>query len=445
MSKFIINGGKKLQGTYYVSGAKNAAPKLLIASLLTKQPCVFNNIPRISDTFRSIDALTALGAKVRFLNKSSVEISCDSLFSHEIIKEAMNARQAVLFIGALLARFGKVRISSPRGDAIGHRPLNRHLDGILALGGKINPLADEENGIYEITLPRRPRSTVYRFSKNTHCGTENMILASVFNKGTVTLENAAEEPEVDNLIETLNDMGAKIKRTAFRVIVISGVEPFLQGAQATSIPDRLEIATAIIASILTGGKIKVAQAPKKLVLPFIKFLEEIGVKLSWRGNLCSVQSFSLPLKTTTVTTDWEPGFMTDWQPLATLILAVFSKGKSMIHERIYETRWKFLGELEKMGLRYQTFQPTGFTQKDYNFNDDDYQDNEPHAAYVWGPSKLKPAEVQAHDVRGGIDLILAALTINGKVIINDPQNHIDRGYDDLVLKLKKLGADITRL
>jgi UDP-N-acetylglucosamine 1-carboxyvinyltransferase len=260
----------------------------------------------------------------------------------------------------------------------------------------------------------------------------------------VTLENAAQEPEVDNLIKTLNDMGAKIKRISSRVIVITGVKPFLKGVNATSIHDRLEIATAITASILTGGKIKVANAPRKLVFYFEKFCQEIGVKLNWQGNVCSVEPFRLPLKLTQVTTDWEPGFMTDWQPLATLLLATLSKGKSMIHERIYETRWRFLEELKKMGLRYETFQPDNFGPQDYNFNDDDYRDNEPHAVYVWGPTKLKAAELQSHDVRAGIDMILAALTVDGQTIIHDPQNHIDRGYEDLVSKLQKLGADIQR-
>src|SRR3989344_7166679 len=204
MSKFIVFGGKPLKGTYVVSGAKNAGPKLSIVALLTKENCVFKNIPRISDTYRTVDALTSLGCSVHFIGKNSIEIDSSKIYSSEIPPEAMSARQSILFIGATLARMGKVTIYPPRGDAIGKRPLNRHLEGVKALGGKIR----EKNNRMEISMPARPNSVTYTFEKNTHCGTENLILASVFNNGKVILKNAAQEPEVDNLIKCLNDMGA---------------------------------------------------------------------------------------------------------------------------------------------------------------------------------------------------------------------------------------------
>jgi len=441
MSKFIVWGGKPLKGIYVVSGAKNAGPKLPIAALLSNEKCIFHNIPRISDTYRTIDALTSLGCLVRFVDKNSIEVECADIYSSEIPLEAMSARQAVLFIGATLARTGKVIIYPPKGDAIGKRPLNRHLEGIKTLGGNVV----EKNNRMEISMPIRPHSATYTFEKNTHCGTENLILASVFNTGKIILKNAAEEPEVDNLIKCLNDMGAKIKRIEPRVIEIHGVEPLLKGVKSASIFDRLEAATAIILSIMTGGNIAVKNAHEELLEPLIKVLKEIGVKVSFKKNIAKIVKINKPLRPAEIITDWHPGFMTDWQPLITLMLAYMANGKSMIHERIFETRWRYLGELQKMGLRYDLFHPDEYGPEYYNFNDSEYDAIETYAANVYGPTELQPAELNSHDVRAGMDMLLASIVANGKSIISDPQNHIDRGYENIVEKLNKLGADIKRV
>lgn len=441
MSKFIIWGGKPLKGIYKVSGAKNAGPKLPIAGLLSKEKTVFHNIPRISDTFRTVDALTALGCKVRFVDKNSIEVDSSEIFTHEIPLEAMSARQSILFIGATLARTGKVVIHPVRGDAIGKRPLNRHLEGIKALGGKIK----DKNNQMEITMPLRPKSTVYTFEKNTHCGTENLILASVFNDGKVVLKNAAQEPEVDNLIECLNAMGAKIKRTEQRVIEVIGVKPFLKGANVYSVYDRLEAATALVLSVMTGGQIQVKNVSFEPLKQFLLVLKIIGVEIVIKQNTAKILKINKPLKPTSIETDWHPGFMTDWQPLITLLLAYMAKGKSTIHERIFETRWRYLAELQKMGLKHDLFHPKGYGAKYYNFNDSEYNAKETYGAHVYGPTKLQPAELNSHDVRAGIDMLLASLVAPGKSIINDPSNHIDRGYENIVEKLNDLGADIKRI
>lgn len=441
MSKFIVFGGKPLSGTYTVSGAKNAGPKLLMSALLTKEKCLFKNIPRIADTYKSIDALTSLGCSVRFIDKNSIEVECTDIFSPEIPLEAMSARQSVLFIGATLARTGKVIIHPPRGDVIGKRPINRHLTGIKALGGVVKEIDNR----MEISMPKRPKSTVYIFEKNTHCGTENLILASIFNDGKVVLKNAAEEPEVDNLIECLNKMGAKIKRIEPRVIEIEGVDPLLKGVVATSIYDRLEAATALVLSVMTGGNISVKNVPKDLIQPLLKVFEQIGVNIGFEKNTAKIIKINKPLKPTKITTDWYPGFMTDWQPLATLLLATMAKGKSMIHERIFETRWRYLNELKKMGLKYDLFHPEKHGPEHYNFNDSEYNSKETYAANVYGPTKLQPAELNSHDVRAGMDMLIASLVANGKSIIDDPSNHIDRGYENIIEKLNALGADIKRI
>lgn len=441
MSKFIVFGGKPLKGIYTVSGAKNAGPKLPILALLSKEKSIFHNIPRISDTYRTIDALTSLGCAVRFVGRNSIAIDSSNVYSSEIPLEAMTARQSILFIGATLARTGKVIIYPPRGDAIGKRPLNRHLAGIKALGGKIK----EKNNRMEISMPARPNAVTYTFEKNTHCGTENLILASVFNKGKVILKNAAQEPEVDNLIKCLNGMGAKIKRTEPRIIEINGVKPLLKGARAASIYDRLEAATALILSAMTGGNIIVQNTSRELLEPLVETLKNIGVNIIFKKNTAKITKISHPLKPAKIITDWYPGFMTDWQPLITLLLAYKAKGKSVIHERIFETRWRYLKELQKMGLRHDLFHPNGHGAKYYNFNDSEYNAKETYATNVYGPTKLQPAELDSHDVRAGMDMLLASLVANGKSIINDPSNHIDRGYENIVEKLNGLGADIKRL
>jgi UDP-N-acetylglucosamine 1-carboxyvinyltransferase len=441
MSKFIVWGGKPLRGVYNVSGAKNAGPKLPITALLSKEKCVFHNIPRISDTYRTVDALTSLGCLVRFTDKNSIEVESLNIHSSEIPLEAMSARQAVLFIGATLARTGNVIIYPPKGDAIGKRPLNRHLEGIKALGGKVI----EKNNRMEISMPIRPLSATYIFEKNTHCGTENLILASVFNDGKVILKNAAQEPEIDNLIKCLNDMGAKIKRIEPRIIEIRGVEPLLKGANAVSIYDRLEAATALVLSIMTGGDITVRNVSKELLEPLLESLKRIGVEISFKKKIAKIIKINKPLKPIEIITDWHPGFMTDWQPLITLLLAYMADGKSMIHERIFETRWRYLGELQKMGLRYDLFHPNEYGPEYYNFNDSEYDARETYAANVYGPTNLQPAELNSHDVRAGMDMLLASLVAHGKTIINDSSNHIDRGYENIVEKLNSLGADIKRI
>jgi len=441
MSKFIIQGGKTLQGIYKVSGAKNAGPKLPIAALLSKEKCIFHNIPRISDTYKTIETLKSLGAEVKWIEKNSLEVKCSKIISSEIPLEAMSARQSVLFIGAVLARTGQVSIYFPKGDAIGKRPLNRHLEGIKALGGQIM----EKNNHLKITMPIRPNSVIYTFEKNTHCGTENLILASVFNNGKVVLKNAAEEPEVDNLIETLNQMGARIKRIENRVIEIQGVEPFLHSVEISSMFDRLESATALVLSVMHGGQIVVENIQAEFLQPFLKILQVIGVEIIFEKNFAKIIKINYPLKPADIITAPHPGFVTDWQPPMTLLLAYLAKGKSLIHEKVFETRWRYLEELKKMGLQYELFHPASVKPEDYNFNNSEYNATQNYAAYIYGSTNFQAAELDSHDVRAGMNMLLASLVAQGESIINDPQGHIDRGYENVVDKLKSLGADIARV
>jgi UDP-N-acetylglucosamine 1-carboxyvinyltransferase len=294
-------------------------------------------------------------------------------------------------------------------------------------------------------MPIRPASCTYRFEKSTHCGTENLILASVFNKGNVILENCAQEPEVNNMIETLNAMGAKIKRIQERTIEVKGVKPPLGSCEATSIYDRLEMGTAIILAVLNNGNITIENCDEKLLTVLVDTLQKIGVTLRFHGNKAEVANIELPLKPAEIETDWHPGFMTDWQPLMTMLLGVMSQGRSSIHEKIFEDRFHYLRELNKMGVRYRRYRPRRYVAQDYNFNDSEYREQDLHAAYVWGPTTLKPARMISTDVRAGINELIAAVIARGESEIDDPSGHIDRGYESIVEKFTNLGADILRI
>jgi len=427
MATYIINGGKKLSGVYEVSGAKNAGPKLIIAAMLSDQECILSNIPRISDTEKIVQAIREMGGECDWVNESGheVKVNCKNLNKSEIPKIVLSARHAVLFIGATLARLGRVRINKIGGDNIGKRPIDRLLAGLESIGAdKV-----ENDGVLEMRMPERPSSRDYTFAKNTHTGTESLILASIFNEGKVVIRNAAEEPEINNLITFLSAMGANVKRTELRVIEVVGVSKLLSGAEGESMYDRLEAATALTLDALNGGGIEVRNVDKKMIKEYSDILQ--NVRTSGETQM--------------IKTSVHPGFITDWQPIMSLLLACKTRGRSEIHEMIYEQRWSALRELGKMGVKYELFQPAGYTVNDFNFNEREFNSNEPYGAYVWGPTELKPAELESHDVRAGITVLIAALFAKGQSTIHDPDNHIDRGYEDIVGKLKKLGADIKRI
>src|SRR3989344_3955342 len=427
MATYIINGGKKLSGVYEVSGAKNAGPKLIIAAMLSDQECILSNIPRISDTEKIVQAIREMGGECDWVNESGheVKVNCKNLNKSEIPKIVLSARHAVLFIGATLARLGRVRINKIGGDNIGKRPIDRLLAGLESIGAdKV-----ENDGVLEMRMPERPSSRDYTFAKNTHTGTESLILASIFNEGKVVIRNAAEEPEINNLITFLSAMGANVKRTELRVIEVVGVSKLLSGAEGESMYDRLEAATALTLDALNGGGIEVRNVDKKMIKEYSDILQ--NVRTSGETQM--------------IKTSVHPGFITDWQPIMSLLLACKTRGRSEIHEMIYEHRWSALRELGKMGVKYELFQPAGYTVNDFNFNEREFNSNEPYGAYVWGPTELKPAELESHDVRAGITVLIAALFAKGQSTIHDPDNHIDRGYEDIVGKLKKLGADIERI
>ena len=441
MATYLVKGGRQLSGVYEVSGAKNAGPKLIIAAMLSDKECVLRNIPRISDTEKIMSAIRLVGGQASWTGPHEVTVNCAGVSKSEVPTVVLSARHAVLFIGATLARLGKVRIAKIGGDKIGKRPIDRLLSGLENLGAEIK----QGPGILDISMPERPVSRDYTFAKNTHTGTESLILGSIFNNGRVIIKNAAAEPEIDNLINFLNAMGAKVKRKGERVIEIIGVAKLLGEATGESMNDRLEAATAITLAALNGGKIKIKYNEPEMLRAYSNVLENIGITLKWSKKKVWADKINKSLTPITVKTAVYPGFMTDWQPIIVLLLVVKAHGRSEVLEMIYEKRWSALRELGKMGVKYELFQPEGYSASDYNFNEREYSLDEPYGAYVWGPTELKAAEVESHDVRAGICVLLAAIFAKGESVIKDPQDHIARGYENIIGKLTKLGADIKLL
>ena len=438
MATYIVRGGKPLSGTYEVSGAKNAGPKLLIASLVTDKICKFSNIPDTVDSQKVVEAIKGFGGSVDKIDSHSYAIACPSIKSSVVPKEAMSARQSVLFIGALLARTGKVVMPTLGGDEIGKRPIDRLLNALRTFGANVS-----QGDVLSIEFPERPHAGVYKFEKNSHTATESLLLALLHTNGIARVENAALEPEIDNLIDVLNKMGARIKRLPDRVIEIEGVEE-LHGVEASSIYDRLEAATAITLSAMSGGGVAVLHADKVQLSAYLDKLAEAGVKVKWVKGLASV-TCSKKLKPIDISTEVHPGFMTDWHPIVALLMATKLFGRSSVHETIFENRWNYLREISKMGVKYELFRPDRDSPDDYNFNASEFKDDEPHAAYIFGPTELMPSELFSHDVRAGIDVLLAAVIAKGESVVKDPKDHIARGYENIVGKLQALGADITKI
>jgi len=439
LEKLVINGQKKLSGTVSVSGSKNVALKALVAACLTKEEVIIDNIPIISDFKIMAEIIEELGGKVK-LNDHSISIKMDNFKTAKItLEKAAEIRASYMFLAPLLVRTGMAIIPNPGGCRIGARPIDRIIDGLVKMGASVD--YESKDGYFHASADSGLKGTHYVFSKNTHTGTETMILSSVLAEGTTVLRNAAREPEIDELILLLNKMGADVKRTETRVIVIKGVKK-LKGTRFTISPDRNEIVTFAVAGILTEGDIFIKGINRTGITEFLKQLEEAnggfeekadGIRFFYKGSL----------NPTTIATNFYPGFMTDWQgPWA--VLMTKAKGVSQIHETVYENRFTYAEELEKMGARVKLFNPkVNDAEKFYNFNIGD-DNNYSHAAKISGPTRLHNGVVTVSDLRAGATLVLGALAAKGESIIFGLE-HLDRGYENFDQRLRNLGADIERI
>lgn len=444
MQKFVIEGGVPLKGQVTISGAKNAAIKMVAASLLTSEEVVLENIPRIDDVGVIVEIVENLGVKTEFLDEKVLGLRADEVFSFEVPHSlGVRSRSAIMVVGPLLARFGEVTIPEPGGCRIGLRPINRHLEALERFGVEISC----EGGVYKFTAPRL-RGAEINFEKNTVMGTETAILAAVLAEGETVIMNAAEEPEVDDLIELLTKMGAKIRRDEqdLRRIVVEGVRE-LTGARHRILPDRNEAVTFAVAAAATRGDVTLENVRPLDLTAFTAKLEKMGVGFDIQKQSLRVWlEKDKVLEPVEIETAPHPGFMTDWQQ-PTCVLLTQASGESLIHETIYEDRFEYTKELVKMGAKIKLLTPSeagiAFDLKNYNF--DWIGEEEPKSvAKIFGPTSLFGKRLQIPDLRAGAALVLAALTAEGQSEILGVE-HLDRGYENFDEKLRALGAKIERV
>lgn len=417
MSKIIVRGGNRLTGEVKVSGAKNAVLPIIAASLLaTEGESIIYDAPPLDDVKTISEVLRSLGASITYENEA-IHVCAERLTSCEAPYEwVRKMRASFLVMGPLLARTGRARIALPGGCAIGTRPIDQHLKGFEAMGAEI----DLGQGFIEAKAPNGLTGAKIYLDIPSVGATQNIMMAASLAAGTTIIENVAKEPEVVDLANFLNAMGAKVRGAGTGMIRIEGVER-LTGAQHTVIPDRIEAGTYMIAAAITGGDVYVTGAIADHLSPVISKLEEMGVEIKEDANGIHVRA-NLPLKGVDVKTLPYPGFPTDMQaPMMALLLV--SRGTSLMTETVFENRFMHVAELKSMNAGIKV---------------------EGHTAVVSGDSQLRGAKVCATDLRAGAALILAALAAEGETEVVDI-HHIDRGYVDITGKLQRLGADIERI
>lgn len=416
MEKYIVNGGKSLHGEVEISGAKNAAVAIIPATILAQDRCIIENVPNISDVAILFSILKDIGAGVKYIAKNTVEIDTTNITEPVVPYEsARHLRASYYFLGAFLGRFNMAHVSPPGGCNFGVRPIDQHIKGFESLGavvttdyGFINAEAEELFG-----------SHIYLDVVSVGA-TVNIMLAAVKAKGLTVIENVAKEPHIVDLANFLNSMGADIRGAGTDVIKIHGVD-ILHGTTYPIIPDQIEAGTYMTIAAAAGGEVLI-----KNVIP--KHLEAITDKLIQAGVTITEYDDSIlvsrtgELKRINVKTLPHPGFPTDMQPQMTTLLTL-AQGTSIVTEGVWDNRFKYVEELHRMGAKIQV---------------------DGKVAVVEGVDHLSPAQVKAMDLRAGAALLQAALVTNGITEIEDI-NYIERGYEDIVEKLRNLGADIKKI
>ena len=417
MEKYIVTGGSRLHGKVTISGAKNAAVAILPATVLARDVCVLENIPNISDVTALLNILRALGARVRLLDKTTVEIDTTHLTEpvvpHELAKPL---RASYYFLGALLGRCGRADVSLPGGCNFGGvRPIDQHIKGFRALGAEVSV----NYGMVHMTSEALVGEHIY-FDVVSVGATMNVMLAAVKARGVTILENAAKEPHIVDLANFLNSMGADIRGAGTDVIKIHGVD-VLHGTEYSIIPDQIEAGTYMVAAAATGGGVLVENVIPKALESIIDKLRRAGatveefddaVRVSRTGRLQHVNVKTMP----------HPGFPTDMQPQMTTMLCC-AEGTSIVSEGVWDNRFKYVDELRKMGANIQV---------------------DGKVAVVEGVERLTGAPVKALDLRAGAAMLIAGLMADGITEVEEI-HHIERGYSSLVDKLRSLGADIRKV
>jgi len=416
MDKFIIEGGRKLYGKAEIQSAKNSVLPLLAASVLTDEQVMIRDVPLISDVENMLHILSELGCKIR---RADDYVAIDSMnaMSHEIpARLTREIRSSVFMLGSVLTRFSRAKISYPGGCDIGLRPIDLHLQGLKCLGVEIV----EENGYITCTAEKLKGANVVLDFPSVGA-TENIILAAVKAEGTTVIRNAAKEPEIIDLQNFLNAMGGRVRGAGSDTVQIDGVKR-LNGVEYTPMKDRIEAGTFLIAVASCGGEIEINGVPEENIATLLHKLRQNGCKIHIKSDKINVKSDGKLRAADLVETMPFPGFPTDMQAQYTALSAT-AKGTTLVVENLFETRYKYAGELKRMGA--------DIVVRGRN-------------AVIRGVDCLHGAAVRAGDLRGGAALVIAALKAEGQTTVSD-LTHIDRGYTALEYKLRKLGANIKRI
>lgn len=417
MDKFIIKGGIPLKGEVQISGAKNAAVAIIPATVLSKGVCIIDNVPSISDVEVALQILSYMGAEIKRLGKSRLQIDTSKITDGTVPYDlARSTRGSSYFLGALLGRFHSARVPMPGGCDLGSRPIDQHIKCFETLGAKV----DIQHGIVDLTADRLIGTQIY-FDKVTVGGTINALLACACAEGLTIIENAAKEPHIVDVANFLNSMGADIMGAGTDVIKIKGVKE-LHGTEYSVIPDQIEAGTFMVAAAATGGDIVLKNVIPKHLEPITAKLRKIGVYVEVADDSDNIRVVGRSkYQSTDIKTSPHPGFPTDMQPQMTTLLTI-AEGTSMVTESIFDVRFKYVDELRRMGADITV---------------------DSRVAVVRGVDHLTGAPVKPSDLRAGAALIIAGLAAQGITEIEDIR-HIERGYEDMEIKLRNLGADIVK-
>ena len=418
MDKLIIHGGASLEGEVSISGAKNSALPILSATLLTDQPVTISNVPHLHDITTTIELLGLMGSRITVNERMHIEIDnaqINNFFApYELVK---TMRASILVLGPLLARYGKADVSLPGGCAIGSRPVNIHLQGLIAMGADITT----DSGYIRAETKGRLKGVHLTLDIVTVTGTENLMMAATLADGLTIIENAAREPEVKDLANCLNKMGAKISGAGTDHIEIEGVES-LHGTEHEILPDRIETGTYLVAAAMTGGMMRLKNTQSILLESVITKLTEAGAKIEIEENAISIDMRGKKPKAVDVHTSPFPGFPTDMQAQFTAMNSI-AEGSGTITEAVFENRFMHVHELQRMGADLKLQGNTTITD---------------------GVEQLTCAPVMATDLRASASLVLAGLVAEGETVV-DRIYHIDRGYETIEEKMSQLGASIRRV
>ena len=417
MDKFLITGGVKLEGEVRISGAKNAVLPLLAATILTDDPVTIRNVPNLKDVHTISKIIAGLGVTITY-EGDTVYADASTLSNqfapYDLVK---TMRASILVLGPLLARYGNAKVSLPGGCAIGSRPVDLHLKAMEALGAKI----EVENGYVHASIDGRLKGGEVVFDMVTVGGTENILMAAVLAEGVTTIRNAACEPEITDLANMLNKMGAQIEGLDTNTLIVTGVER-LHGCEHSVVPDRIETGSYLAAAAITGGRIKNTHTNPYIMESVLDKFEEMGAEVTRGEDWIELDMQGKRPKAVSFRTLPHPEFPTDMQAQIMAVNAI-GRGFATISETIFENRFMHVPELSRMGANIQV---------------------DGHDAVVTGVEKLQAAPVMATDLRASFSLVLAALVAEGETLV-DRIYHIDRGYERVEEKLQSLGAQIKRV